>query len=58
MENVVAGNPELRQAFESMSPANRAGAPEEVASVVAFFVGPDSSWVSGQTLAVDGAAIV
>lgn len=58
MEQVHKSNPELREVFESMSPAHRTGSPEEVASVISFFVGPDSTWVSGQTLAVDGAAAV
>lgn len=34
----------------------RRGAPEELAAVVAFFAGPDSSFVTGQTLAVCGGA--
>lgn len=32
----------------------RRGTPEELASVVSFLVGPDASFVSGQTLEVDG----
>ena len=32
----------------------RRGSPEEIARAVAFFAGPDSSFVTGQTLVVDG----
>jgi 3-oxoacyl-[acyl-carrier protein] reductase len=35
-------------------PLRRVARPEEIASVIAFFVGPDSSFVSGQTLLVSG----
>ena len=30
------------------------GSPDKVASVVKFFVGPDSGWITGQTLVCDG----
>lgn len=30
------------------------GSPDRVASVVKFFVGPDSGWITGQTLVCDG----
>lgn len=33
---------------------NRIGEPEEVASVVSFLSMPASSYVTGQTIAVDG----
>lgn len=36
----------------------RRGAVEEVASAVSFFVGPDSSFITGQTLNVDGGWIM
>jgi 3-oxoacyl-[acyl-carrier protein] reductase len=32
----------------------RIGAPDDVANAVAFFAAPDSGWVTGQVLAVDG----
>lgn len=38
----------------SRTPMNRIAHPEEVAGVVAFFCMPASSYVTGQTLAVDG----
>lgn len=54
----AAPTDEIKAAFASFSPANRVGRPEEVASVISFFVGPDSRWVSGQAINVDGAAVV
>lgn len=36
------------------TPLGRDGQPEEVASVVSFLCGPDSSFVTGQVLVVDG----
>jgi NAD(P)-dependent dehydrogenase (short-subunit alcohol dehydrogenase family) len=32
----------------------RVGEPDDIANAVAFFAAPDSGWVTGQVLAVDG----
>jgi NAD(P)-dependent dehydrogenase (short-subunit alcohol dehydrogenase family) len=35
-------------------PLKRLGAPEDVAGAVSFLLSDDASWVTGQTLVVDG----
>ncbi|KAI0717991.1 NAD-P-binding protein [Cerioporus squamosus] len=44
--------------FAGLHPPKRLGKPEEVANVVAFLAGPESSWVNGQTLRVNGGFVV
>lgn len=49
------GKPEsVVKMIASWSPMNRIGTPEEVAKVVGFLAGPDSSWVNGQNLRTNG----
>lgn len=63
--------PKLREGFDRWGPdvarerlevlcsrtaAGRIGQPEEVASVVSFLVGPDSRFVTGTTITIDGGA--
>jgi NAD(P)-dependent dehydrogenase (short-subunit alcohol dehydrogenase family) len=35
----------------------RLGTPEDVASVVAFLVGPDGGWINGQVLRANGGMV-
>jgi 3-oxoacyl-[acyl-carrier protein] reductase len=46
------------QEFLERVPLRRAGKPEEVALAVDFLVGPGGSYVTGQTLVVDGGASI
>jgi len=39
-----------------MHPMDRLGEPSEIASVAAFLLSDESSFLSGQSIAVDGAA--
>ena len=39
------------------APLERLGEPEDIASVVAFLVGPDGGWVNGQTLRANGGMV-
>ena len=40
-----------------MPPLERLGQPEDIAATVSFLVGPDGSWVNGQTLRANGGII-
>ena len=35
-------------------PLHRLGTPEDIAEIVRFLIGPESSWVTGQVIASDG----
>lgn len=39
-------------------PLGRIGEPEDIAKVAVFLAGADSSWMTGQTLVVDGGAVI
>jgi 3-oxoacyl-[acyl-carrier protein] reductase len=47
-------NPGLYERILSGIPSGRYGTPEEVAQVATFLVSEQASWVTGQTVAVDG----
>jgi 3-oxoacyl-[acyl-carrier protein] reductase len=52
---IVAGLPEdLRRKLTEVIPMGRMGTAEEVAAVVVFLASPEASYVTGQTIAVDG----
>ncbi len=47
-------NPEMMAAFLAEQPIARHGEVEDIAQAVRYFAGPESSWVTGQLLTVDG----
>ena len=50
----VMSSPEARHTILSRTPLGRCGEPEEVASIAAFLASDDASYMTGQTLYVDG----
>ncbi|GAY19571.1 SDR family oxidoreductase [Sphingobium fuliginis] len=44
-------------ALASLSPLERLGQPEDVASSVAFLAGPDGAWINGQVLRANGGIV-
>lgn len=50
----IAENPELAKKYASAIPLGRIGLPEDMAGAVNYLVSPAASFVSGQTIYVDG----
>jgi len=55
-EQVLAMPVEVRERAQSALPTGRAVEPSEIAAAVAFLVGDDAAQISGQAIAIDGAA--
>jgi 3-oxoacyl-[acyl-carrier protein] reductase len=50
-------SPEVIDRLAKMNPMERLGTPEDIASVVAFLVGPDGGWINGQVLRANGGMV-
>ena len=48
---------EALDALIEMTPLKRLGQPEDIAAVVSFLAGPDSAWINGQTIRVNGGVV-
>lgn len=57
-EMIGQDTPEGRAAREKQIPLGRVGQPHEISGVVAFLLGPDASYVTGQTIHVNGGLYV
>lgn len=47
-------SPELINRIAGLSPLERLGTPEEIASVVSMIASHDGDWINGQTIFVNG----
>jgi 3-oxoacyl-[acyl-carrier protein] reductase len=50
-------SPELVERLAKMNPLERLATPEDIASVIAFLVGPDGGWINGQVLRANGGMV-
>lgn len=50
----VLGSDAMVSALTALHPLQRLGAPEDVAALVAFLLAPESGWITGQVIGVDG----
>ncbi|MEZ5183789.1 MAG: SDR family oxidoreductase [Acidimicrobiales bacterium] len=53
VEFIVAGGPVL-DSYRENTPIDRIGTPDDIAAAVRFLVGPETTWLTGQVLTVDG----
>lgn len=54
MSEKMYADPEIKKAREELIPLSRIGAPDDIANVIEFLVGPLSAYVTGQDICVDG----
>ncbi len=53
-KDFLTNDPSLKTFYQNAAPLGRMGTPNEVAEVAAFLLGPKSSFITGQNIAVDG----
>lgn len=54
LTKTITNNENALKASVSMHPLGKIGAPDDIASAVVWLLDPANSWITGQTIAVDG----
>jgi NAD(P)-dependent dehydrogenase (short-subunit alcohol dehydrogenase family) len=57
LAKAMSGDPRLRKIIETSSPAGRLGLPEEIAEAAVWLCSDRASFVSGESMLVDGGAV-
>ncbi len=55
---VVLGDPGLRAKIEEATPLGRIGTPDDVANLVVFLASPLASYITGQSVVIDGGSVL
>ena len=58
VDELTEANPKMAEATIKAIPMRRLGTPEEIAAAVLWLCSPDSSFVTGHALAIDGGTVV
>ena len=58
LTEMVVSNPVWREAAEAGTPLGRVGTAEEVADVIVFLASPAASYITGQTIVIDGGSVL
>lgn len=57
LQKIMAGNPEIEKMIRTSAPSGRFGTPEEIAEAVVWLCSDRASYVSGESMLVDAAAV-